>query len=246
MGQVKQLLKALRERQGDEFFDIALGNKQEMDCAVTLCDHLQHIYRKGMTVCDIGSGPGHYLRSLRRRLDSAINYFAVDYTYSHLEKGRQIFPGIPYVQADVKKLPFANKSFDIVVCNNVLTSLAPPISQALCELLRITKKHLIIRTIMGVTNYIVQTYPETILEGMSDDEFFLAPDVYSYRNMYSQRYLQNLIRNINEHVHISFLRDLPSEQINQDSKNILATRMVGGIPVSGNLVVDQYYILITI
>jgi ubiquinone/menaquinone biosynthesis C-methylase UbiE len=92
----------------------ASGELPEMESAKALCEVLKPYYKKGMTLADIGCGGGHYLRSLRTRLDPDISYTGVDATESYIRMAEEAFPGVPFQVGDVYELPFEDSSFDIV------------------------------------------------------------------------------------------------------------------------------------
>ena len=58
---------------GDYFFKRATGQLEEMESSKALCGIISEFYEKGMSLLDVGCGAGHYLRSLRKRLDEDID-----------------------------------------------------------------------------------------------------------------------------------------------------------------------------
>jgi SAM-dependent methyltransferase len=91
------------------------------------------------TLVDVGCGNGLFLRKVRE-LRPAVELFGVDrsneaLTYVDAEKA----------VGDISKLPFPDRSFDCVVCSQVLEHIpVPQYETALSELCRISIKHLII------------------------------------------------------------------------------------------------------
>jgi len=78
---------------------------------------------KGARLLDVGCGTGHHLAELRARgYDAA----GVDGSAEMLEHARTLNPGAEIRQADVEALPFANASFDYVLCVEVLRYLPDP------------------------------------------------------------------------------------------------------------------------
>ena len=73
---------------------------------------------------DAGCGPGTYTRYL---VEKGQRVIGVDYSLPSLKKARDRSPGsIPWVVADVQKLPVPKASFDGVLCFGVLQALAQP------------------------------------------------------------------------------------------------------------------------
>jgi len=95
---------------------------------------------QGETVLDVGCGTGFLLDHLKRtRPDLALT--GVDFI---IEEGtRTRHPDIRFEQANIEKLPFADASFDTVVCTHVLEHILE-FRQALSELRRIARRRLII------------------------------------------------------------------------------------------------------
>jgi ubiquinone/menaquinone biosynthesis C-methylase UbiE len=134
----------------------ASGELPEMESAKALCEVLKPYYQPGMTLADIGCGGGHYLRSLRARLDPDISYTGVDATESYIRMAKEAFPEMSFLVGDVYELPFADSSFDVVTCCNLVSFLPPPPIKALEELVRIARKYVIVRVTIGTRNYIIK------------------------------------------------------------------------------------------
>jgi SAM-dependent methyltransferase len=94
----------------------------------------------GETVLDVGCGTGFLLDHLKRaRPDLALT--GVDFI---IEEGtRSRHPDIRFEQANIEKLPFADRSFDTVICTHVLEHILE-FRQALTELRRVARRRLII------------------------------------------------------------------------------------------------------
>ncbi|HKH27683.1 MAG TPA: class I SAM-dependent methyltransferase [Sphingomicrobium sp.] len=94
----------------------------------------------GETVLDVGCGTGFLLDYLKRaRPDLALT--GVDFI---IEEGtRTRHPDIRFEQANIEKLPFADRSFDTVICTHVLEHILE-FRQALSELRRVARRRLII------------------------------------------------------------------------------------------------------
>ena len=70
---------------GDVFYQRAIGELDEMESSKALCQVVSRFYQAGMTLADVGCGAGHYLRSLRARVDEDINYTGIDATPYYIE-----------------------------------------------------------------------------------------------------------------------------------------------------------------
>lgn len=89
----------------------------------------------GQRLLDVGCGTGHHLAELRARgFDGA----GVDGSADMLEQAAAVNPGVELRLADVEHLPFADASFDIVVCIEVLRYLPSP-AACLREMARVLR-----------------------------------------------------------------------------------------------------------
>ena len=120
----------------------------EMESSKAVARRIKAIWASGDTILDVGCGAGHYLVSLRRELGARLDYCGVDHLRHHIELARKAFENDPHVRfelADLYKLPYANSSFDIVTCNNLLQNL-PALREPLCELMRVARRALVMTT----------------------------------------------------------------------------------------------------
>jgi len=94
------------------------------------------------TVCDVGCGTGHLLAALSEgAAESAARFTGVDF---QLETGiASRHPQMRFQQADVEHLPFADRSFDTVICTHVLEHVLH-IDRAISELRRVTARRLLV------------------------------------------------------------------------------------------------------
>jgi ubiquinone/menaquinone biosynthesis C-methylase UbiE len=70
--------------------------------------------RPGMNLLDVATGPG-VLAAEANAL--GIGYTGIDLSPGMIELAKASYPGIEFHVADVEHLPFADASFDVVVCN---------------------------------------------------------------------------------------------------------------------------------
>jgi ubiquinone/menaquinone biosynthesis C-methylase UbiE len=98
--------------------------------------------KKIESVLDAGSGEGITLRKFK---DKKIGkkHEGIEYMDEAIQIGKKVNPDIVIKKGDINKLPYADNSFDLVLCNEVLEHLENP-QNALNELMRVSKKYLIL------------------------------------------------------------------------------------------------------
>lgn len=89
----------------------------------------------GLRVLDVGCGTGHHMASLKER---GFEVAGIDGSGEMLHQARANNPGADIRQADVEALPFADASFDLVLCVEVLRYL-PSSAQSIREMARVLK-----------------------------------------------------------------------------------------------------------
>lgn len=115
--------------------------------------HLQRISRtlhmlrvvsrlNARTMLDVGGGEGYFAYICRELL--GISAAMVELPQSACDRAGELF-GIPAVSADAARLPFANGTFDLVVCSEVLEHVEAPHVVA-SELMRVSRGHVLITT----------------------------------------------------------------------------------------------------
>jgi SAM-dependent methyltransferase len=93
----------------------------------------------GNSVCDVGCGTGVLIKRIREAKGGEGRYTGVDFV---VEDAAAI-AGVEYVAARIEELPFADASFDTVICTHVIEHVLE-YRQAIAELRRICRKRLII------------------------------------------------------------------------------------------------------
>ncbi len=110
------------------------------------------IEKRPKTLLEVGCGFGRNIKYIANNFPYPLKIVGVDFSESMLENARNYIGttklkkvSIKLMKANVLKLPFANSSFDIVLCHGVLMHIKPEaISQAVSEILRVTQKKIIL------------------------------------------------------------------------------------------------------
>lgn len=90
----------------------------------------------GLRVLDLGCGPGAYTEGFRVAGAEVVGF---DGSAEMLRLAREKYPLCTFIQGDLTQpLPFADGSFDLILCNQVLMDI-DPIAPAVCEAARILK-----------------------------------------------------------------------------------------------------------
>ena len=237
---------------GEVLYKRAIGESEEMESAKSLCNTIKSVYKPGMSVLDVGCGAGHYLRSLRERVDPSINYTGADATEYYLSLARKAFPGVRFEIADIFNLPFADASFDIVICNNVILHLPPPPIKPISELIRVAKYNTIIRTLFGVQTYIIKEIrTASDLPGLAQREGDLITldgevEAFNYFNLYSENYIRDILSKTAPSAQVRIERDTQYQPFdNRTECGDTATTVINGMQISGNIVHDMRFIIVT-
>lgn len=223
---------------GELLYKRATGELPEMESSKKIAKEVMALMKGGERILDVGCGAGHYLRSLRREIGDGFEYVGADATKQYIEFAEQAFVGdekATFTVSDIFNLDFADNSFDIVICNNLLLHL-PSIEKPMSELIRVAKHKLVIRTLCGDRSFrIMDVKPQP--EGQ---EFFSDgnPVDFYYYNIYSRAHIDYLLKN-NFKVkswEIEEDRDFDKNRIEESTKehsNDNASRIIGDYQVNG-------------
>ncbi|NOS67211.1 MAG: class I SAM-dependent methyltransferase [Candidatus Peribacteraceae bacterium] len=180
---------------GEVFYARATGKAPEMESSKATAKQLKGILVPKARVLDVGCGAGHYLRSLRRAYPFDFSYDGADVTPNYIRLAKKAYANDPLAHfrvAPVEKLPYAAKTFDIVMCCNVLLHL-PAVVKPLQELWRVTKGTLLVRTLIGGSSFrIKQVHEQGTPKGKTDPVFDAKgePKGFHYYNIYSEQYMR--------------------------------------------------------
>lgn len=127
-------------RGGDDYFLEQEGQPLRSRRAEWIADRVAG-YRP-RSVLEIGCGYGKVLRELRRRLD--VPLVGVDFSPTQLQAARsylQCCEGIDLLLADGRRLPFAARSFDLVITSAVILHNPPADAERIrLEVVRVSKR----------------------------------------------------------------------------------------------------------
>ena len=146
--------------------------------------------------------------------------------------------------------------FDITFCSNVLLHL-PGIKKPLEELLKVTRKKLILRTVVYDVSYKIQLvynnkwWKYTNVRPIDEFDEKGNPRSFSYFNIHSKDYLISLIKKIAPRAKIKFIKDNKFSAKNilksrKNEKRPLATNVVNGEQYSGCLMQPHYFIIVSL
>lgn len=96
------------------------------------------------SMLDAGSGEGFTAEILRQKI-SGISIVCTDTDVEAIGRGCRLFPALTFRKEDILSLSIPDKSFDIVMCLEVLEHLQNP-CDALKEFRRVTRKYVLVST----------------------------------------------------------------------------------------------------
>lgn len=223
---------------GELLYKRATGELPEMESSKKIARVIKELDLPNIRILDVGCGAGHYLRSLRRELGDAFEYVGCDATAQYIERAKKAFASdakASFQQADIFNLDFADNSFDLVICNNVLLHL-PSVAKPISELIRVAKSKVIIRMLCGDRSFRVMN----VIDQPDGKEFSAdgEPTEFYFYNIYSSAYIGHLLKNTAKvsKWQIDADTDFDKKRIEASAaehKNIDATYILGDYQVNG-------------
>lgn len=233
---------------GQTFRKRATGELPEMESSRAAARFLKPLVAANDRLLDVGCGAGHYLRSLAGILDLPFRYTGVDATAEYVELAREAWKGRPeteFRQADIFALPFEDRSFDVVICCNVLLHL-PSVAVPFRELVRVARRHVVVRTLVGERSFRIQEVHRATPPG---DEFDAAgePRRWNYYNVYSKAYVEALLSALPGVTGVALQpdKDFSPERIQEAARSTgaaNATTMLGDWQVNGSILQPWHFV----
>lgn len=234
---------------GETLYKRAVGDLPEMESSKAAARRIQALWTPGETILDVGCGAGHYLRSLRRELGPDVAYTGADATRNYVELARKAFADdakATFEQADIFNLPFADGSYDIVMCNNVLLHL-PSIAKPLTELVRVARRALVIRMLCGDRTFLIRD----VRPGNPEIDANGEPTSFNHFNIYSRAYVSSVLEALPgvSAVRIEDDQDFDAAAVNcsrqENDNRFNSTRMVGNTQVNGCILQPWAFVYVT-
>jgi len=143
-------------------------------------------------VLDVGSAEGYHVSIISKHF--GIPTFGVDFSTEACRRSKEIF-GSNTLAADAAVLPFADETFDLVICNETIEHVLYT-AEVLAELYRISRRYLVISTAETSPSrllVLLRTYleaPENEHDEQaffheSDFQMFFGPQIVSYNQYFS-------------------------------------------------------------
>ena len=128
-------------RGGEEYFLEQEGQADRTRRSLWLAERIARY--QPTSILEIGCGYGKQLRALRRHLDCPM--VGVDFSQSQLDLGHSYLQGledIELIHGSGRKLPFADRSFDLVLTSAVILHNPPAEAEAIRrEVIRIARRY---------------------------------------------------------------------------------------------------------
>lgn len=180
----------------------ARGILPEMESSKAVTKLLSKIIKDNNSILDVGCGVGHYYISLKK-LKKKIEYYGIDIKTQYISEAKKIFTGktnVHFKKGNIYDIPFKKNTFDVVMFINTLENL-PSIEKPISELLRVTKKHVILRTLVDERSFYIKE--------VRDESFSLdgEPKKFNFFNIYSRKYLEKIIHKHSKNCEIKFRKD---------------------------------------
>jgi ubiquinone/menaquinone biosynthesis C-methylase UbiE len=119
------------------------------------------IARVGGSVLEVAVGPGIEYDGMQKA-GMKVDYTGVDVTPAMVELCRKRFPGVTFLEADVKRLPFKDNQFDLVMAKDLLEHL-DGYEAALGEMYRVARREVLVYFFLPLAagQTVLATHPES-------------------------------------------------------------------------------------
>jgi len=241
----------------DVYFKRAIGASPEMEVSKAMAKILKRHVKKDDKILDVGCASGHFYRSLKKRIKKNFNYTGVDPYKIFLKKAEiawKLDRKVNFLKGNIYNLPIKKKIFDVTYCSNVFIHLND-IIKPLKELVRVTKRLIVIRTVVYDVSYKIQLvynkewWNDTDVDPINEFDSKGKPRAYSYFNIHSFDYLRENIKKLSPNSKIQFVKDnfYDKKKIKTSKKfekRPLATKIIRNEQVSGCIIQPHYFIII--
>lgn len=239
------------------YFDRATGKTPEMEASKAMATIVNKNINLDDKILDVGCATGHFYRSIKNKVKKNFYYTGTDPYKIFLDKAKIAWKedtNANFVRGNIYNLPFKKNQFDLSFCSNVFIHLND-IKKPLKELFRVSKKTIIIRTVLYDVSYKIQLvynknwWSDTNVKAEEEFDSKGNPRAYSFFNILSFDYINACINKIYPNADIKIIKDnffdkTKISQSKQKEKRPLATRIIGDEQVSGCILQPHYFIVI--
>jgi 2-polyprenyl-3-methyl-5-hydroxy-6-metoxy-1,4-benzoquinol methylase len=241
---------------GNLFLKRATGHLPEMESSKALAKIVAQYIKNNDNILDAGCGVGHYLRSLDKLIKKNFIYTGFDATAKYIDIAKKIFlnkKGVParkqsiyFEKKNIERIRSVKKKYDITFCCNVLLHLHNP-KKAIKNLLKITKRVLIIRTLISEKNYIVKELNKD--SKLKDLDKNLNSEKFIYYNLFTKNQIKHWLVNNNKHIKLKIFpdRDFNVKNINQKKEFIKNfnqnTTVIDNKQMNGPIMLPWHFII---
>lgn len=233
----------------------SLGKIPETEHSKAAANIIKKVSNRKFTILDVGCQTGHFYKTFNRAFKKKINYIGLDPYKIHINEAEKIWKNnnnCKFKQGWVQKIPLKNKEVDITLCSNVLTHI-PNIGPPIKEMIRVTKKIIVLRTPVHYRSYRIQmVYNKKVWKYSNikpENEFDQNgnPREYNYFDVHSKEYLLGQIKKYCKRARVKFIKDTfwKAKNINSKSeKKVAPTRIIAGHQVADLLIIPHFFIII--
>tara|TARA_B100000963_G_C22621615_1_gene670234 strand:- start:620 stop:1459 length:840 start_codon:yes stop_codon:yes gene_type:complete len=239
------------------YLDRATGKSPEMEVSIAMANILKKTIKIDDKILDVGCACGHFYRSIKKRIKKNFFYTGTDPYSIFLDKAKNFWKNdknVNFKKGNIYNLPFKKNEFDISFCSNVFIHLND-VKKPLSEIMRVTKKRVIIRTVLYDVSYKIQLvynsnwWSDINIKPINEFDKKGNPRAYSYFNILSFDYISQTIKKLRPNTKIKIIKDTFYDKniINKSKrseKRPLATRILGDEQVSGCILQPHYFVII--
>lgn len=234
--------------------DRSLGKLPEMEVAKAYANLISKLKMTNFSILDVGCLTGHFYYSFKKRLKKNFTYSGIDPWKNHINSAKKIWnkdKNTDFKIGWAQKIPH-KKKFDVVICSNVLTHI-PEIVTPLREMLRVTKKYLILRTPIHDKSYRIQMvlnskwFKYTKVSPSKEFDKNGNPVAYEYFDVHSKDYMNHVIKKISPKSKINYIKDTffsKNQIMNKKEKKLASTKIINGMQVADLLILPHYFVVI--